>query len=89
MPTTRPRHVVTESDAVARALDDAARRWPSDEGNRTKLLLHLLEEGHRVLIEERERNDEARRRTVEITSGALTGLYGRGYLDALREDWPP
>ncbi|MGC8472969.1 MAG: TMEM175 family protein [Candidatus Dormibacteria bacterium] len=88
MPTTRPRHVITESDAVTRALDDAARRWPSDNGSRTKLLVHLVEEGHRALIAERERSVEARRRTVEATSGALTGLYGRGYLDALREDWP-
>lgn len=88
MPTSRPRHAVTESEAVTRALEDAARRWPSDSGSRAKLLLHLVEEGHRALLAEMEGNDEARRRTVEATSGALTGLYGRGYLDALRDDWP-
>ncbi|MHB1534906.1 MAG: hypothetical protein ACYC1D_09930 [Acidimicrobiales bacterium] len=88
MPTTRPRHVVTESDAVARALDDAARRWPGDSANRAKLLLRLVEEGHRALVEEQDANDDARRRAVEATSGALTGLYERGYLEALREDWP-
>lgn len=80
--------MVTESDAVARALDDAARRWPSDSSSKAKLLLHLVEEGHRALVEEQEGNDDARRRAVEATSGALTGLYEKGYLDALREDWP-
>jgi glutathione S-transferase len=88
MPTTRPRHVVTESDAVARALDDAARRWPADSNNRAKLLLHLLEEGHQAVIDEREAADEAHRQAVARTSGALTGAYGDGYLDRLREDWP-
>ncbi len=28
MPTTRPRHPVTETDAIAEILDDAARKWP-------------------------------------------------------------
>ena len=88
VPTTRPRHVVTEGEAVARALDDAARRWPEDSGNRAKLLLHLVAEGHRALLDERERTDDAHRQAVARTSGALTGLYGEGYLDHLREDWP-
>lgn len=73
---------------MARALDDAARRWPGDSGNRAKLLLHLVEKGHRAVVEERERTDDARLHAVASTSGALTGLYGEGYLDALREDWP-
>ena len=88
VPTTRPRHVVTESEAVARALDAAARRWPEDRDNRARLLLHLLEEGHRALAEGQERGNQAYREAVARTSGVLTGLYGEGYLDALREDWP-
>lgn len=88
MPTTRRRHVVTESEAVARALDAAARRWPGDRDNRARLLLHLLEEGHRALSEGQERGNQAYREAVARTSGVLTGLYGEGYLDALREDWP-
>ncbi len=88
MPTTRPRHMITESDTVAQALDDAASRWPADRGNRSKLLLHLLEEGHHAVVAQREGTAREHRRAVERTSGALTGLYGEGYLDALREDWP-
>ncbi len=88
MPTTRRRHVITESEQVAHALDDAARRWPADSGNRARLLLHLVEEGHRAVVGQREIGVRERRNAVARTSGALTGVYGEGYLNELREDWP-
>lgn len=88
MPTTRPRHLITESDRVAQALDDAARRWPADSRNRAKLLLHLVEEGHRAVVGQQESEVRERRNAVARTSGALTGVYGEGYLDELRDDWP-
>jgi hypothetical protein len=88
MPTTRPRHVITETPPVARALDDAARRWPADSGNRARLLLRLVEEGHKAVIDRRERLTRERRAVVARTSGALTGVYGEGYLRELRQDWP-
>jgi hypothetical protein len=88
MPTTRPRHVITETEQIVRALDDAAKRWPADRDNRAKLLAHLVEEGHRAVVGELERDTSARRDAVARTSGALTGAYGDGYLADLREDWP-
>lgn len=33
VPTTRRRHVITETDQMAQALDDAAARWPADSAN--------------------------------------------------------
>ena len=88
MPTTRPRHVITETDDVARALDDAARRWPSERANRRKLLLRLMEEGHRAIGDHNESSGAARRAALARTSGALTGSYGADYLKDLRADWP-
>lgn len=88
MPTTRPRHVITETDEIARALDEAARRWPEDSGNRARLLARLVREGYQVVIRQRERDVQNRRDAVARTSGALTGVYGKGYLDTLRQDWP-
>ena len=88
MPTTRRRHLITETEQVAQALDDAAKRWPAERGNRAKLLLHLVEEGHRAVIGQQERSLRQRRDAVARTSGALTGVYGEGYLSELREDWP-
>ena len=87
MPTTRPRHVVTETDELARALDAAARRWPEDGQSRAKLLLHLVYEGQRALQDEAAANAAGRRAAIERTSGILTGAYGPGYLEQLREDW--
>jgi hypothetical protein len=88
MPTSRPRHSITETDEVARALNDAARRWPDEGAARGRLLLRLLREGHRAIA--RERDDESRRRreAVSRTSGALTGAYPDEYLRDLRRDWP-
>lgn len=88
VPTTRPRHLITESDDLARALDDAARRWPEDRHSRAKLLVHLAEEGHRALIAGSQRKRSRRLAAIQSTSGALSGTYGPDYLKQLREDWP-
>lgn len=45
MPTTRPRHVVTESDEIAEVLDQAAKRWPTL--SRGQLLRRLVLEAGR------------------------------------------
>lgn len=88
MPTKRRRHLITETDPVARALDDAARRWPADRDNRARLLVRLVEEGRQAVVDQQASVVRERRAAVTRTSGALTGLYGEGYLDELRKDWP-
>jgi hypothetical protein len=88
MPTSRPRHTVTESDELSRALDDAAKRWPEDRDARGRLLLHLAHEGHRAIKERSDADEDRRREAVRRTSGALTGAYDPGYLDRLRDEWP-
>ncbi len=87
MPTTRPRHTITETDAVARALDEAGERWPEVE-NRSQLLLRLIAAGHRAVRQALEADISRRRKAVEATGGALTGVYEPEYLSRLREDWP-
>jgi hypothetical protein len=88
MPTTRPRHLITETDQVARALDDAALQWPDLAESRAKLLVRLLEEGHRTVIDGRERRLTARRTSIRAGAGVFDGLYPENYLEELRQDWP-
>jgi hypothetical protein len=88
VPTTRPRHLITETEQVSRALDDAARRWPEDRNSRAKLLLHLVEEGHQLLLEQAAQRRGQRMDAIRGTSGVLTGSYEPGYLERLRDDWP-
>lgn len=88
MPTTRPRHTITETDALAAALDAAARRWPEERGVRSRLLLRLIEEGRRVVVEDEEARIARRLAAIDATAGIFTGLYPPNYLEELRKDWP-
>ena len=88
MPTNRPRHTITQTDEVTRALEDAARRWPEDRERPGQLLLSLVREGQRAIAVDDERVVVERRHAIALTSGALTGAYPKGYLGRLRRDWP-
>lgn len=88
MPTSRPRHTITETNEIALALNDAARRWPEDSRRPARLLLDLLREGHRTITEDAARAASDRRAAIERTGGALTGAYPADYLERLRGDWP-
>jgi hypothetical protein len=88
MPTTRPRHSVTETDDIAAALRDAAAQWPEDRDSPGRLLVRLLRAGHDAIRGRREENIAGQRRRLEEAAGALTGVYPEGYLADLREDWP-
>lgn len=86
MATARPRHTITETDDVARALDEAAQRWPHEP--RGRLVVRLVEEGRKAISDDAERALEARRRAVRETAGSLTGVYRPDEFERLREDWP-
>lgn len=86
MPTTRPRHFVTETDDLAVALDEAAQRWP--DLSRAQLVVRLALEGHRAALTERSRRRETRLAALHAHSGVLTGAYSSGYLEGLRAEWP-
>lgn len=86
MPTTRSRHLVTETDELADALDAAAVRWPGL--SRPQLLARLALEGHRATGRVADDRRQHRAKAVRKHSGMLTGAYGPDYLDRLREEWP-
>lgn len=86
VPTTRPRHFVTETDELTAALDEASARWPGL--SRSQILVRLALEGSRAAQHERDERRRHRLAVLHRRSGILTGAYGPGYLDTLRQDWP-
>ncbi|PRY59301.1 hypothetical protein BCF74_11038 [Knoellia remsis] len=88
MPTTKPRHAVTETPEVAAALEVAARRWPEDRDRPARLLRHLIEEGRRSVAPSVETRAAARREAARRLSGKYEGMFGPSYLDDLRGEWP-
>ncbi len=88
MPTSRPRHTITESDEIAEALRDAAHRWPEDRDSPSVLLRRLVAEGHDALTERLDADARAHRASITATHGALSGVYPAEYLATLRDDWP-
>lgn len=87
MPTTKRRYALTETDALADALAVAARRWPGK--GPTALLALLVEEGHRAIAASDQLEASVRRHNIIITHGIFDAdVYGPGYLQELRKDWP-
>lgn len=88
MPTTRPRHALTETSEVSEALHAAARRWPDDRDKPGRLLRHLIEEGFKSIEPEAVARENNRLDALRRVSGSYTGFYEPGYLDELRAGWP-
>ena len=86
MPTARPRHQITETPAVARAIDAAAKRWPDEP--RSKLLLRLVDAGGAAIEEVEDVRARERRAAIEARSGKYADAFGTDYLADLRSDWP-
>lgn len=83
MPTTRPRHMLTETDELAAALNDAAVAWPELRGDRGALLRKLVEAGRNSV-----RNGDGVRALLTEASGAATGAYPRNARAELLAEWP-
>jgi hypothetical protein len=88
MPTVHRRHAITETDDISDALDIARRTWPDLADKPGALLRQLILIGRNALAHNHFTADLAKQRAVDETAGALAGVFGPGYLNELREDWP-
>lgn len=75
--------MLTESDDIARALNDAAIAWPELRSDRAALLRKLVEAGHATL-----NASGGARDVVRGVAGAATGVYPRGARNDLLREWP-
>lgn len=82
VPTARTRHVLTETDDLAEAIDAAAPQYPGE--SRADVLRRLVRLGAETIAEQQHRH----RREVLDRAGRYPGLYPPGYLDRLRDEWP-
>lgn len=82
MPTTRQRHLLTETDDLAAAIDAAAPLYPGE--SRADVLRHLVGLGAEAIARRQDRH----RRLVVERAGRYPGLYPAGHLDELRSEWP-
>ena len=89
VPTERPRLTITETDDVARMLDDAAERWPDDRDHRARLLKRLAQRGAEAVRDQRAAEREAWAAVVHDAAGAAgPHAYPPDYLGQSRRDWP-
>lgn len=75
--------MVTETDDIAEALDDAALAWPELRGDRSALLRKLVVAGHAAV-----RVDGGAHGVVAGAAGVATGAFPRGAREELLAEWP-
>lgn len=88
MPTTRARHMVTETAEIERALDTAARAWPELRDDRAALLRRLIARGADDIGEVAEGRRRERLAAIRETAGTFTGVFPPNAAAALRDEWP-
>jgi hypothetical protein len=80
--------MITESDALAKAIDDAANLWPDIADERAEILRRLIERGIESVETEVNEKLETRRKAVLEVAGSLSGIWPENYLEELRSEWP-
>jgi hypothetical protein len=74
--------MLTETDEIAAALNDAALAWPELRGDRSALLRRLVQAGRTSL------HCGGVRTLLAEASGAATGAYPRDARAELLAEWP-
>lgn len=80
--------MITETDEIRAAIDEAARLWPEAADNRAELVRRLLLRGTPSALEA-----EVRRRaqfliTLDEAAGSMRGVYPPDAARRLTEEWP-
>lgn len=88
MPTTLHRFTITETPAIAQAIDIAATTWPEIQNDRAALLRRIVEFGSDELQKHRVDAIEERRALIRAGAGSMTGVFPPNAAQLLKEEWP-
>lgn len=80
--------MITETDEIRRAIDDAVDRWPELRGSRAAALRRLVLEGARSGAEEAVRARLRHESALAALAGSLTGVFPPDAARGLAEEWP-
>lgn len=86
MPTQKARHMITESDELARSLDAAETLWP-DCKSRTDLLRLIIEEGAQVLQARVSNLQKQRMEALKDLQKLGTGLWPADFDEQRKSEW--
>jgi len=86
VPTTLPRHAITETPRVAAMLDDAEAVWPGV--SRADLLRRLLEAGHAHVTDKRTADRRRRLTVIAQVSGSMPDVWPADAAQGLKDEWP-
>ncbi len=80
--------MITETDELGAALEQAAELWPELRGQRGQLLRKILEVGS-AEIKKTSTADRAKRiQQIKAVAGNLNGVWPAGWREELAGDWP-
>ena len=91
MPTTKHRYQVTETADIAAAIETAAQHWPEDRDRPARLVVRLIEAGHRAIELPVSHDVAARQQRIMMLAGSMSGVDtgpGAIMLEELDGDWP-
>lgn len=80
--------MITETDELGVALEQAAELWPELRGQRGQLLRRILEVGSAEIKKTSTADHAERIQQIKAVAGNLTGVWPAGWREELAGDWP-
>jgi len=80
--------MITETDEIRDAIDEAAREWPESADNRAELLRRLVLQGRPSALEREARRLVGFLTAVDEAAGSLPGVYPLDAARRLADEWP-
>lgn len=88
MPTNRHRHMITETENVAQALEVAAEAWPEHRGDKGALLKMLLATGKESLESKKQLQRIMRIQAIQEAANKFEGVWPSNWREEVQGEWP-